>query len=533
MGFDAFPALAFRPAGNPRRLIVSITSVLSSADLRVGESARSVFSLMRGAALAAVGAFCLLVVSPASARDAPPGFADLAEKLLPAVVNIATTQAAAPDRARPRDMPQAPPGSPLEELFREFFRDRQGQGPNQPRRGTSLGSGFIVDPQGYIITNNHVIEGADEITVQLHDDTQLKAKLIGRDTLIDIAVLKVEPPNKKPMPFVKFGDSDKTRIGDWVVAIGNPFGLGGTVTAGIVSARAREIGGRYDDYIQTDASINKGNSGGPLFNMDGDVIGVNTAIFSPTGTSLGIGFSIPANIAKSVADQLREFGKVRRGWIGVQIQGVSEDMVEPFGLDKARGALIAGLTPNGPAEKGGLKQRDVVRSFNGKDVPDSRKLPRIVADTRVGDTVEVVVQRGGKRQTLRIKVGELEEPDKQVASAPGTARPQTPPKDPDPPGTIEPFGLTVSRLTDQLREKHGLGDAQKGVVVIAIANGSPAAQKGIKVGDLVLEVASQEVSTPSEMKAKVDELVKQKKKAAVLLVESKGDPRFVALRLEK
>ena len=312
-----------------------------------------------------------------------------------------------------------------------------------------------------------------------------------------------------------------------MVAIGNPFGLGGTVTAGIISARAREIGGRYDDYIQTDASINKGNSGGPLFNMDGDVIGVNTAIFSPTGTSLGIGFSIPSNIAMSVASQLREFGRVRRGWIGVQIQGVSEDMVEPFGLDKARGALIAGLTPNGPAEKGGLKQRDVVLSFNGKEVTDSRKLPRIVADTRVGDTVEVVVQRAGKRQTVRVKVGELEEPDKQVASAPG-GRPPSQRRDPDPPGKIEPFGLTVSRLTDQLREKFNLGDAQKGVVVIAVADGSPAAQKGIKVGDLVLEVAQQEVSSPSEMKAKVDDLVKNKKKAAVLLVESKGDPRFVA-----
>ena len=534
MGFDAFPALAFRPAGNLGGLLVSITSVLSAADLRRGDSVRTAITLIRGAVFAVVGVFALLVVSPASARDAPSGFSDLAEKLLPAVVNIATTQALPADRARPRDMPQAPPGSPLEELFREFFRDRQGQGPNQPRRGTSLGSGFVIDPQGYIVTNNHVIEGADEITVQLHDDTQLKAKLIGRDTLIDIALLKVEPPNKKPMAFVKFGDSDKSRIGDWVLAIGNPFGLGGTVTAGIISARAREIGGRYDDYIQTDASINKGNSGGPLFNMDGDVIGVNTAIFSPTGTSLGIGFSIPSNIAMSVANQLREFGKVRRGWIGVQIQGVSEDMVEPFGLDKARGALIAGLTPNGPAEKGGLKQRDVVLSFNGKDVTDSRKLPRIVADTRVGDTVEVIVQRAGKRQTLRVKVGELEEPDKQVASAPGgTPKGPNTPKDPDPPGTIEPFGLTVSRLTDQLREKYSLGDAQKGVVVIAVAAGSPGEQKGIKPGDLVLEVAQQEVSSPSDMKAKVDDLVKQKKKAAVLLVESKGDPRFVALRLEK
>jgi serine protease Do len=332
------------------------------------------------------------------------------------------------------------------------------------------------------------------------------------------------------MPFVKFGDSDKSRIGDWVVAIGNPFGLGGTVTAGIVSARSRDIGGQYDDYIQTDAAINKGNSGGPLFNMDGEVVGINTAIYSPTGTSLGIGFSIPSNMAKPLVEQLREFGRVRRGWIGVQIQSISEDMAESFGLERPRGALVAGVTPNGPAEKAGLKQRDVVLKFDGKDVPDSKKLPRIVADSKVGSTVEVEVMRGGKRTTLKLKVGELEDSDKQTASAKGSGKPSA--KDADPPGTIEPFGITVARLTDTLREKHGLQNAQKGVVVVKVAEDSPAAEKGLKVGDLILEVAQTEVNSPSDVQAKVKELREQKKRAAVLLVESKGDPRFVALRFQ-
>ncbi|MCW5747794.1 MAG: DegQ family serine endoprotease [Alphaproteobacteria bacterium] len=471
-----------------------------------------------------------LVWTPAEARDAPSSFADLAERLLPAVVNIATTQQVPAERRR-GDIPQPPPGSPLEDLFRDFFGDR-GNRPDRPRRGTSLGSGFVIDPSGYIVTNNHVIDGADEITVLLHDDTQLKAKLVARDSKVDIAVLKVEPPNRKPMPFVKFGDSDKSRIGDWVVAIGNPFGLGGTVTAGIVSARSRDIGGQYDDYIQTDAAINKGNSGGPLFNMDGEVIGINTAIYSPTGTSLGIGFAIPSNMARPLVEQLREFGRVRRGWIGVQIQSISEDMAESFGLDKPRGALIAGVTPNGPAEKAGLKQRDVILSFDGKDVPDSKKLPRIVAESKVGDTVEIVVMRGGKRANLKLKVGELEDSDKQTASAKGGSKPPAP-KEAEPPGTIEPFGITVARLTDTLREKHGLQNAQKGVVVVKVAEGSPAAEKGLKVGDLILEVAQVEVNSPGDVQNKVKELLDQKKKAAVLLVESKGDPRFVALRFQK
>jgi len=536
--FVAFPQRPSSPvaaAGNLRRQVVNCVKTQTLAGSPTG-SARGIFAFPRvlAAVLTVTGLWLApvpIVWAPAEARDAPASFADLAERLLPAVVNIATTQQVPAERRR-GDIPQPPPGSPLEDLFREFFGDRGDRGgrPDRPRRGTSLGSGFVVDPTGYIVTNNHVIDGADEITVLLHDDTQLKAKLVARDSKVDIAVLKVEPPNRKPMAFVKFGDSDKSRIGDWVVAIGNPFGLGGTVTAGIVSARSRDIGGQYDDYIQTDAAINKGNSGGPLFNMDGDVVGINTAIYSPTGTSLGIGFAIPSNMAKPLVEQLREFGRVRRGWIGVQIQSISEDMAESFGLDKPRGALIAGVTPNGPAEKSGLKQRDVILSFDGKDVPDSKKLPRIVADSKVGETVDVVVMRGGKRTTLKLKVGELEDSDKQQAAAKGGKAPA--PKESDPPGTIEPFGVTVARLTDTLREKHGLQNAQKGVVVVKVADGSPAAEKGIKVGDLILEVAQTEVNSPTDVQNKVKELRDQKKKAAVLLVESKGDPRFVALRFQ-
>ncbi|HJS32758.1 MAG TPA: Do family serine endopeptidase, partial [Alphaproteobacteria bacterium] len=326
----------------------------------------------------------------AQGRGNPPaqGFADLAERLLPAVVNISTTQTVRQDRnqqqgpqqgpqgerRRGPEVPQFPPGSPFEEFFREFF-DRQGRPDAPPRRTQSLGSGFVIDSTGYVVTNNHVIAEADEIKVILHDDTQLAAKVIGRDPKTDLAVLKVEP--SKPLTAVKFGNSDQTRVGDWVVAIGNPFGLGGTVTAGIVSARARDINaGPYDDFIQTDASINRGNSGGPMFNLAGEIIGINTAIYSPSGGSVGIGFAIPANLAKPVIDQLRVSGKVRRGWLGVQIQSVTDEIAESLGLNKARGALVARVTENSPAAKGKIESGDVILKFDGKDVTEMRRLPR-------------------------------------------------------------------------------------------------------------------------------------------------------------
>ena len=483
----------------------------------------------RAAALAAVTAFAVALVPPAEARDAPQSFADMVDKLLPTVVNITTTQNVPQQGPRLRDMPQLPPGSPFEELFKEFF-DRRG-GDQQQRRGTSLGSGFIVDGDGYIITNNHVIQGAEDITVILRDDTQLKAKLIGSDSRVDVAVLKVEPPNKKPLPSVKFGDSDKVRVGDWVIAIGNPFGLGHSVTAGIISARGRALGNEsLDDYLQTDAAINKGNSGGPLFNAEGEVIGVNTAIFSPSGTNAGLAFSIPSNLVRQVADQLREFGRVKRGWIGVSYQSVTDDIADSFNLDRARGVLVANVVADGPAAKAGLKRNDIIVNFAGQDVPDLRRFPRIVANARVGSTVDVVVWRQGKEQSFKLKIGEQEEPEKQNASAQATPKK---PADPDQAvsSSIEQLGLTLQKISDQLREKYGLSDNAKGVVITKVAANSPAAEKQLQAGDVILEVDQKAVTTPQEVSEIVAKLQAQKKRSVLLFVERQGDPRFAALRL--
>jgi serine protease Do len=474
-----------------------------------------------------------LLVAPAAARDAPESFADLVDKLMPTVVNITTTQNVPQQGQRLRDMPQLPPGSPFEELFKEFF-DKKG-GEQAQRRGTSLGSGFIIDGEGYVVTNNHVIQGAEDITVILRDDTQLKAKLIGADARVDLAVLKVEPPNKKPLPAIKFGDSDKTRVGDWVVAIGNPFGLGHSVTAGIISARGRSLSNEsLDDYLQTDAAINKGNSGGPLFNAEGEVIGVNTAIYSPSGTNAGLAFSIPSNIVKQAADQLREFGKIRRGWIGVSYQSVTDDIADSFGLDRARGVLVANVVADGPAFKAGLKRNDIILSFAGVDVPDLRRFPRFVANARVGNTVDIVVWRGGKEVPLKLKIGEQEEAEKTNVSAQGTA-PGKKPADQDQAltSTIEQLGLTLQKLSDQLREKYGLSDSAKGVVVTKVAADSPAAEKQLQAGDLILEVDQKPVTTPQEVTEIVAKLQAQKKRSVLLFVERQGDPRFAALRLTK
>ncbi|MFI5002149.1 MAG: DegQ family serine endoprotease [Reyranellales bacterium] len=474
-----------------------------------------------------------IIVEPASAREAPQSFADLVDKLMPTVVNITTTQNMPQQGPRLRDMPQLPPGSPFEELFKEFF-DRRGGEEQQKRRGTSLGSGFIVDGEGYIVTNNHVIQGAEDITVILRDDTQLKAKLIGSDSRVDVAVLKVEPPNKKPLPAVKFGDSDKSRVGDWVIAIGNPFGLGHSVTAGIISARGRALSNEsLDDYLQTDAAINKGNSGGPLFNSEGEVIGVNTAIFSPTGTNAGLAFSIPSNLVKQVADQLREFGRVRRGWIGVSYQSVTDDIADSFGLDRAHGVLVANVVADGPAAKAGLKRNDIIINFGGQDVPDLRRFPRLVANARVGSTVDVTVWRQGKEQPLKLRIGEQDEPEKQnvAAQGGGTKKPVEP--DQLVTSTIEQLGLTLQKVSDQLREKYGLSDNVKGVVITKVAANSPAAEKQLQAGDVILEVDQKPVTAPQEVSDIVAKLQAQKKRSVLLFVERQGDPRFAALRLTK
>jgi serine protease Do len=490
--------------------------------------------LVRRAALAV--AALLIVAAPAMARPAPDSFADLAEKLLPGVVNISTTQTLKSDRGRERggpEMPQFPPGSPFEEFFRDFFEHglpKSGRPEALPRKATSLGSGFVIDPAGYIVTNNHVIADADEITVILHDDTNLKAEVVGRDKNTDIALLKVK--TDKPLPALTWGDSDASRVGDWVLAIGNPFGLGGSVTAGIVSARQRDINsGPYDDFLQTDASINRGNSGGPMFNMDGQVIGINTAIYSPSGGSIGIGFAIPSNLAKAVISELQHESDhtVHRGWLGVRIQAVTDEIAESLGLDKARGALVASVNEKGPAQVAGIQPGDVVLSFNGREVSDMRRLPRLVAETPVDKTVPVTVWRKRKQSTLEVKIGRLDDSDQKQANA--ADAPKKGGKDSG--AVVKTLGLTLSDITPELKDKFSLADDSKGVVVVDVAKDSPAASKGVRPGDLIMEAAQEEVKSPGEVGSKIDEAKKSGRKSILLLVERQGDLRFVALRLDQ
>jgi serine protease Do len=461
----------------------------------------------------------------AQLRPGPDGFADLAERLQPAVVNISTTQKVkAPQRGTGPgpEMPQFPPGSPFEEFFKEFF-DRNRNGDNSPRKVQSLGSGFIVDAKGFVVTNNHVIADADEITVITQDGTKLEATLKGRDQKTDLAVLQVK--STKDLPTLTWGDSDKARVGDWVLAIGNPLGLGGTVTAGIISARNRNIdAGPYDDFIQTDASINKGNSGGPLFNMRGEVIGINTAIYSPSGGSIGIGFAIPANLAKNVVKQLKEVGKTQRGWLGVRIQTVTEELAESLGLKEAKGALVAGVSPDGPAAKAGIEAGDVIVKFDGKEINEMRSLPRQVADTLVGTSVEVTVLRKGKQQKFNVKLGELEEGEQQASVQP---------EKPTPGRSVDALGLSLSRLTPDLRERYELKGEVKGVVITDVEQGSEAAEKGLRPGTVILEIDQEEVSNPADVSKKIKEAQDRKKKSVLLFVQRRGgDRNFVPLRFK-
>jgi len=480
------------------------------------------------AQVAAVGALTVVFVAPslAEAKAPPASFADLAERLSPAVVNIATTQTIEPGQRR--DMPQLPPGSPFEDFFEDFFnRQQQGQ-PSRPRRAQSLGSGFIIDAEGIVVTNNHVIDGADEITVRLQDDTEFEATLLGTDAKTDVAVLRIDPGDHE-LPAVKFGDSDKMRVGDWVVAIGNPFGLGGTVTAGIVSARGRDIGqGPYDDFIQTDASINRGNSGGPLFDLEGNVIGINTAIFSQSGGSIGIGFAISSELAKGVVDQLREFGRTRRGWLGVQIQGVSDEIAEGLGLDAAKGALVAAVTPTGPAESAGIKPGDVILSFNGQEVPEMRALPRIVAETPVGEEVSVTLWRDGESQQVTATLGELEKAEEariiQTSRTPDRVIEET---------EVSSLGLDVATLTPQLRDEYSIDDKLDGIVIREVDPDGSAAEKGLSAGDVIVEANQKEVHSPEDLAKAVSDAKAAGKKSILLYVSSQGEVRFIALRIDK
>jgi serine protease Do len=485
-------------------------------------------------ALAAAAIALPTLSTPTFARG-PENIADVAEKVIDAVVNISTSQKV---EARgggsgggQQAVPQLPPGSPFEEFFEEFFKNRRGQGgddqaPNRsPRRVNSLGSGFIVDAAGIVITNNHVIADADEITVILTDGTRLKAEVVGKDTKTDLAVLRVKPT--KPLKAVKFGDSDKLRLGEWVIAIGNPFSLGGSVTAGIVSARNRDINsGPYDNYIQTDAAINRGNSGGPLFNLDGDVIGVNTAIISPSGGSIGIGFAVPSKVVQAVASSLQQFGEIRRGWLGVKIQQVTDEIAESLNIKPARGALIAGIDDKGPAKPAGIEAGDVIIKFDGKDIKEMRDLPRIVADTPVGRDVEVVIVRKGKEEKKTVKLGRLDDEKPVKAST-------TPAPTEEKSVVQKSLGLQLSNMSDDLRKKYKIKDAVKGVVITGVDAGSVASDKRLTPGSTIVAIEQEQMTGAPEVQKKVDALKKAGKKTALLLVATaEGDMLFVALPIE-
>jgi serine protease Do len=492
----------------------SIALVARTPDATAPRLRATLTALVLGTALA------LAQAMPAFS-SAPDSFADLAEKVSPSVVNITTSTAVATS-AQPG--PIVPEGSPFEDFFRDFM-DRNGPGGDAPRRSSALGSGFVISEDGYIVTNNHVIEGADEIEIEFFPvpglpGEPLKATVVGTDPTTDIALLKVDSPT--PLPYVPFGDSDVMRVGDWVMAMGNPLGQGFSVSAGIVSARNRTLQGSYDDFIQTDAAINRGNSGGPLFNLNGEVIGVNTAILSPNGGSIGIGFAMSSAVVQNVVAQLREFGETRRGWLGVRIQDVTPDVAEAMGLPAAAGALVTDV-PEGPALEAGIRQGDVILTFDGTDVQDTRGLVRKVGNTEVGKAVRVVVFRDGNRETLLITLGRREDAEAVVPAA-----------QPAEPAPVERdlLGMTVVPLTDEIRQGLGLPDTATGLVVRAVADGSEAFTKGLREGDVIAEAGQVPVATVDDLEEQLEAVREAGRKSLLLLVRRGGEPRFVALTIE-
>ncbi|MFK7870987.1 MAG: Do family serine endopeptidase [Roseobacter sp.] len=475
--------------------------------------------MLKGLILSVLAA-ALLLLQTVVAFAKPESLAPLAEQISPSVVNI-TTSTVVEGRTGPRGI--VPEGSPFEDFFREFQDRNNGDG-QRPRRSSALGSGFVISEDGFVVTNNHVIEGADEITIEFFSGGELKATVIGTDPNTDIALLKVEA--EEPLPFVKFGDSNAARVGDWVIAMGNPLGQGFSVSAGIVSARNRALSGTYDDYIQTDAAINRGNSGGPLFNMDGDVIGVNTAILSPNGGSIGIGFSMASNVVTRVVDQLKEFGETRRGWLGVRIQDVTEDVADAMGLENATGALITDV-PEGPAKDAGLLTGDVILSFDGVEVADTRGLVRQVGNSPVGAAVRVTVMREGKSQTILVTLGRREDADAAATSESAAPEQEAEPQ------TKDLLGLTLAPLTGTLREELGLDENMAGLAVTAVDETSEAFEKGLRTGDIITEAGQQKVGDIADLEARVKAAKDAGRKSLLLLVRRAGDPRFVALSLEE
>jgi len=455
-------------------------------------------------------------VNLSHAKSAPDSFADLAEKLSPSVVNISTTTVI---EDKSRQMPSFPPGSPFEEFFKQF--DQPG---GKKRKAQSLGSGFIIDETGYVITNNHVIDNAEKIMVILYDDTSFEATVVGKDPKTDVALLKIDPKKTK-LTAVKFGDSNNLRVGDWVMAIGNPFGFGGTVTAGIVSARGRNLSGSYDDYIQTDASINRGNSGGPLFDMKGNVVGINTAIFSQSGGSVGIGFAVSSNLAKQVTDQLKQYGRTKRGWLGVLIQEITQEIADSLGMKSAKGALVSSATEGGPAEKAGVKTGDVILKFNDIEIESMKELPKVVAGTPVGKSVPLVILRNGKELTLNVVLGELELAEKEnlIGQANNSGSDSK---------EYEKLGFVAEELNSSNKSKFNIKDVDKGIVITSVKEESPAQAAGIVAGMVIVRVGQVEVNSLSVIDQALQSAIKQKRKALLFLVKVENGTRFVAIELK-
>ena len=461
--------------------------------------------------------FLFFTVSIAHSSSVPESFADLAEKLSPSVVNISTTTVI---EQKSREMPSFPPGSPFEDFFKQF--EKPG---GKKRKAQSLGSGFIIDKSGYIITNNHVIDNAEKIMVILYDDTSFEATVVGKDPKTDVALLKINPKKTK-LSAVKFGDSNKLRVGDWVMAIGNPFGFGGTVTAGIVSARGRNLSGSYDDYIQTDASINRGNSGGPLFDMNGNVVGINTAIFSQSGGSVGIGFAVSSNLAKQVTDQLKQYGRTKRGWLGVLIQEISKEIADSLGMKSVKGALVSSATEGGPAQKAGVKTGDVILKFNGIDIDTMKELPKVVAGTPVGKSVPLVILRNGKTITLNVVLGELELAEKENLITKSSGNKKSKSK------TFEKLGFVAEELSKSNIEKFKLKKIKTGILISSVKEGSVAQEAGLLPGMVIVRVGQIEVNSIDVIEDAIKNAIKQKRKAILLLVKVESGTRFVALELK-